>query len=106
MEGSLLKGKTGIIFGALNDKSIAWQVALKTCQQGARLVLTNSPVAVRMGSINELAEMTGSNVITADATKMEDIDKLISGSMEIFGGQFDFILHSIGMSPNVRKDIQ
>ncbi|HOB84997.1 MAG TPA: SDR family oxidoreductase [Bacteroidales bacterium] len=105
MEGSLLKGKTGIIFGALNDKSIAWQVALKTCQQGARLVLTNSPVAVRMGSINELAEMTGSNVITADATKMEDIDKLISGSMEIFGGQFDFILHSIGMSPNVRKDI-
>jgi len=105
MEGSLLKGKTGIIFGALNDKSIAWQVALKTWQQGARLVLTNSPVAVRMGSINELAEMTGSNVITADATKMEDIDKLISGSMEIFGGQFDFILHSIGMSPNVRKDI-
>ena len=105
MEGSLLKGKTGIIFGALNEKSIAWQVALKTCQQGARLVLTNSPVAVRMGSINELAEMTGSNVITADATKMEDIDKLISGSMEIFGGQFDFILHSIGMSPNVRKDI-
>ena len=105
MEGSLLKGKTGIIFGALNDKSIAWQVALKTCQQGARLVLTNSPVAVRMGSINELAEITGSKVITADATKMEDIDKLISGSMEIFGGQFDFILHSIGMSPNVRKDI-
>ncbi len=105
MEGSLLKGKTGIIFGALNDKSIAWQVALKTWQQGARLVLTNSPVAVRMGSINELAEITSSKVITADATKMEDIDKLISGSMGIFGGQFDFILHSIGMSPNVRKDI-
>ncbi len=105
MEGSLLKGKKGIIFGALNDKSIAWQVALKTWQNGASLVLTNSPVAVRMGSINELAEITGSTVITADATKMEDIDKLISGSMEIFGGQFDFILHSIGMSPNVRKDI-
>jgi len=105
MEGTLLKGKKGIIFGALNDKSIAWQVALKTWQNGASLVLTNSPVAVRMGSINELAEITGSTVITADATKMEDIDKLISGSMEIFGGQFDFILHSIGMSPNVRKDI-
>jgi enoyl-[acyl-carrier protein] reductase I len=105
MEGTLLKGKKGIIFGALNEKSIAWQVALKTWQHGASLVLTNSPVAVRMGSINELAEITGSTVITADATKMEDIDKLISGSMEIFGGQFDFILHSIGMSPNVRKDI-
>jgi enoyl-[acyl-carrier protein] reductase I len=105
MEGSLLKGKKGIIFGALNEKSIAWQVALKTWQQGANILLTNSPVAVRMGSINELAGITGSTVITADATKMEDIDKLISGSMEIFGGQFDFILHSIGMSPNVRKDI-
>ncbi len=105
MEGSLLKGKKGIIFGALNDKSIAWQVALKSWQHGAQLVLTNSPVAVRMGSINELAEITGSKVITADATKMEDIDALLTESMKIFGGQFDFILHSIGMSPNVRKDI-
>ncbi|MCX6333149.1 MAG: SDR family oxidoreductase [Bacteroidia bacterium] len=105
MEGQLLKGKKGIIFGALNDKSIAWQVALKTWQQGAHLVLTNSPVAVRMGTINELAEKTGSTVITADATKMEEIDNLLSESMKIFGGQFDFILHSIGMSPNVRKDI-
>jgi enoyl-[acyl-carrier protein] reductase I len=105
MEGSLLKGKKGIIFGALNEKSIAWQVALKTWQHGAQIVLTNSPVAVRMGSINELASMTGSSVITADATKMEDIEILISESMKIFGGQFDFILHSIGMSPNVRKDI-
>jgi enoyl-[acyl-carrier protein] reductase I len=105
MEGSLLKGKKGIIFGALNDKSIAWQVALKSWQRGAQLVLTNSPVAVRMGSINELAEITGSKIITADATKMEDIDTLLTESMKIFGGQFDFILHSIGMSPNVRKDI-
>jgi enoyl-[acyl-carrier protein] reductase I len=105
MEGSLLKGKKGIIFGALNDKSIAWQVALKAWQHGAQLVLTNSPLAVRMGSINELAEMTGSKVITADATKMEDIDALLAESMKIFGGQFDFILHSIGMSQNVRKDI-
>lgn len=105
MEGLLLKGKKGIIFGALNDKSIAWQVALKAWQQGAQLVLTNAPVAVRMGTISELAEKTGSRVITADATKMEDIDKLLTESMKIFGGQFDFILHSIGMSPNVRKDI-
>jgi enoyl-[acyl-carrier protein] reductase I len=105
MEGTLLKEKKGIIFGALNEKSIAWQVALKSWQQGAQLVLTNSPVAVRMGSINELAEITGSKVITADATSMEDIDTLLTESMKIFGGQFDFILHSIGMSPNVRKDI-
>lgn len=105
MEGSLLKGKKGIIFGALNDKSIAWQVALKAWKHGANLVLTNSPVAVRMSTINELADLTGSQVITADATRMEDIDNLITESIKIFGGKFDFMLHSIGMSPNVRKDI-
>ncbi len=105
MNEGLLKGKKGIIFGALNEKSIAWQVALKAWQHGAELVLTNSPVAVRMGSINELAKITGSQVITADATRMEDIDNLITESLRIFKGKFDFILHSIGMSPNVRKDI-
>jgi enoyl-[acyl-carrier protein] reductase I len=105
MAQDLLKGKKGIIFGALNEKSIAWQVALKAWQQGAELVLTNSPVAVRLGTINELARITGSKMIPADATSMVDIDKLISESMEIFRGRFDFILHSIGMSPNVRKDI-
>jgi enoyl-[acyl-carrier protein] reductase I len=104
MDG-LLKEKKGIIFGALNEKSIAWQVALKARQHGAELVLTNSPVAIRMGTISELARMTDSKLIPADATSMVDIDKLISESMEIFGGRFDFILHSIGMSPNVRKDI-
>ena len=105
MKGTLLKGKKGIIFGALNDKSIAWQVALKAWEQGAELVLTNSPVAIRMGTIKELAELTGSKVIAADATKMEDIENLLTESMKIFNGKFDFILHSIGMSPNVRKDI-
>jgi len=105
MEGSLLKGKKGIIFGALNEKSIAWQVALKAWENGAELVLTNSPVAMRLGTINELAKITGSQVIPADATKMEDIENLLTESMKIFGGKFDFILHSIGMSPNVRKDI-
>jgi len=105
MNKGLLKGKKGIIFGALNDKSIAWHVALKAWQNGAELVLTNSPVAVRMGTINELAKITSSRVIVADATSMIDIDKLIAESMEVFGGRFDFILHSIGMSPNVRKDI-
>lgn len=105
MNGNLLKGKKGIIFGALNDKSIAWQVALKAWQHGAKLVLTNSPVAMRLGTISELAKITDSKIIPADATKMEDIENLLSESMKIFGGKFDFILHSIGMSPNVRKDI-
>jgi enoyl-[acyl-carrier protein] reductase I len=105
MTDGLLKGKKGIIFGALNDRSIAWQVALKANQHGASLVLTNSPVAVRMGTIKDLAAVTGSPVITADATKMEEIEGLIKESMEFFGGKFDFILHSIGMSPNVRKGI-
>ena len=105
MNEGLLKGKKGIIFGALNEKSIAWQVALKAHHQGASLVLTNSPVAVRMGTISELAEITSSKVIVADATSMVDIDKLIAESLQIFGGRFDFVLHSIGMSPNVRKDI-
>jgi len=105
MREGLLKGKKGVIFGALNDKSIAWHVALKAYEQGAELVLTNSPVAMRLGTISELAKMTESKVVAADATKMEDIENLLSESMNIFGGQFDFILHSIGMSPNVRKDI-
>jgi enoyl-[acyl-carrier protein] reductase I len=105
MNNKLLTGKKGIIFGALNDKSIAWQVAMKSWEHGAEMVLTNSPVALRLGTINELAAITGSRVIPADATKMEDIENLIVESMKLFGGQFDFILHSIGMSPNVRKDI-
>jgi enoyl-[acyl-carrier protein] reductase I len=102
---NLLEGKKGIIFGALNDKSIAWHVAEKAHAQGARLVLTNAPVAIRMGTIGELAEKTGSEVITADATSMKDLEMLFNRSMEIFDGKIDFVLHSIGMSPNVRKGI-
>ncbi|HNR42054.1 MAG TPA: SDR family oxidoreductase [Bacteroidales bacterium] len=105
MNEGLLKGKKGVIFGALNEKSIAWQVALKARKHGAELIITNSPVAVRMGTIHELASVTDARVITADATSMTDIDNLISESMRHFGGKFDFILHSIGMSPNVRKAI-
>ncbi len=105
MNSNLLQGRKGIIFGALNDKSIAWQVALKAYQHGAELILTNSPVAIRLGTIDDLARITGSRVIPADATKMEDIERLITESMTHFGGQVDFILHSIGMSPNVRKEI-
>ena len=103
MANDLLKGKKGIIFGALNDQSIAWKVAEKAHEQGASFVLTNAPIAMRMGDINNLAEKTWSKVIPADATSMEDLEKLVTESMEILGGKIDFVLHSIGMSVNVRK---
>lgn len=103
MANNLLKGKRGIIFGALNDMSIAWKVAQKAHEEGAEFVLTNAPIAMRMGEINKLAEETGSKVIPADATNEEDLENLIKESMEHLGGKIDFILHSIGMSPNVRK---
>jgi enoyl-[acyl-carrier protein] reductase I len=103
MANNLLKGKRGIIFGALNEQSIAWKVAERAHEEGAVFVLTNAPIAMRMGEINHLAEKTGSQIIPADATSVEDLDNLISQAMEILGGKLDFILHSIGMSPNVRK---
>jgi enoyl-[acyl-carrier protein] reductase I len=103
MAYNLLKGKKGIIFGALDENSIAWQVALQAKEQGAEFTLTNAPIAMRMGEINKLAEKCGSVVIPADATSLEDLESLVEKSMEILGGKIDFILHSIGMSPNVRK---
>lgn len=103
MANGLLKGKKGIISGALDSDSIAWKVAEKAHEQGAEIVLTNAPVALRMGTINELAEKTNSIVIGADATSIEDIDALFDQSMDRFGGKVDFVLHSIGMSLNVRK---
>lgn len=105
MSHNLLKGKRGIIFGALNDMSIAWKVAEQAHAEGATFVLTNAPIAMRMGEINNLAEKTGSTVIPADATNMDDLANLIDKAQEILGGKLDFILHSIGMSPNVRKGI-
>ena len=103
MAYNLLKGKTGIIFGALDEKSIAWQTALKAHEEGARFTLSNTPTAMRFGTIDELAKLTGSIVIPADATSVEDLEKVFSKSMEHFGGKVDFVLHSIGMSMNVRK---
>jgi enoyl-[acyl-carrier protein] reductase I len=103
MSTGLLKGKKGIIFGALNDQSIAWKVAERAHEEGAEIVLTNAPIAMRMGAINELAEKIGAEVIPADATSVEDLNNLIEKSTEILGGKLDFILHSIGMSVNVRK---
>jgi enoyl-[acyl-carrier protein] reductase I len=99
----LLKGKRGIIFGALDNQSIAWKVAEEAHAQGASFVLTNAPIAMRMGEINKLAESTGAKVIPADATSNEDLEKLFIEAQEALGGKIDFVLHAIGMSPNVRK---
>lgn len=103
MAYNLLKGKKGIIFGALDENSIAWKTAERVHAEGGSFVLTNAPIAMRMGQINALAEKTGSQIIPADATSEEDLENLISQSMEILGGKLDFVLHSIGMSVNVRK---
>ena len=104
MSNNLLKGKKGIIFGALDEHSIAWITAVKCHEQGAEIVLTNAPVAMRMGAINTLAEKISAPVIPCDVSNAEDVDNLITKSMEHFGGGFDFILHSVGMSLNVRKN--
>lgn len=105
MSNNLLKGKRGIITGALDENSIAWKVAQKAHEQGASFVLTNAPIAMRMGEINKLADSTGSKIIPADATLVPDIEKLYSESMQHLGGKIDFVLHSIGMSVNIRKNI-
>ncbi len=101
---ALLEGKKGIIFGALNEQSIAWQVAQEAVREGAQIVLTNAPVALRLGSVKELSEQLNAPLIAADATKVEDLEALVAQSMEHFGGKFDFVLHSIGMSLNIRKN--
>ena len=106
MKNGILKGKKGIIFGALDSKSIAWKVAEYAKNEGAEIVLTNAPIALRMGTINELAKKTNSIIIPADATNTEDLKNLYEKSMEHFGGKVDFVLHSIGMSVNVRKGKQ
>ena len=103
MGNNLLKGKRGIISGALNDKSIAWKIAQRAHEEGATIVLTNAPIALRMGEINALAEQTNAKIIPADVTINEDLEKLFRESMDTLGGPADFVLHSIGMSPNVRK---
>ncbi len=105
MAYNLLKGKKGIIFGALDEKSIAWKTAQRCAQEGAELVLTNAPIALRMGTINKLAEEVNAPVIPADVTSEADVENLFIKAKEHFGGGVDFILHSIGMSINVRKNI-
>jgi len=103
MSFNLLKGKKGIIFGALDKDSIAWKTAERIKEEGGEFVLTNAPIAIRMGTVDQLAKKTKSKLISADATKLDDLENLISETMKIFGGKIDFVLHSIGMSVNVRK---
>jgi enoyl-[acyl-carrier protein] reductase I len=103
MSNNLLEGKRGVIFGALNDQSIAWKVAEKCMAHGAKFTLSNAPVAMRMGDIKTLSAALNAEVIPADATNVEDLEKLFSQSTEILGGKLDFVLHSIGMGVNVRK---
>lgn len=103
MAYNLLKGKRGIVFGALDDSSIAWKVAERCHEEGATFVLSNAALAMKMGAINDLAAKTGSEIIPADATSIEEIENLFAKAEEILGGKIDFILHSIGMSPNIRK---
>ena len=103
MSYNLLKGKRGIIFGALNDASIAWKVAERAVEEGAQIVLTNTAVACRMGTIDELAKKTGATVIAADATSVADLTNLFEQAQEALGGKIDFVLHSCAMSVNMRK---
>ena len=104
MANNLLKGKRGIIFGALDENSIAWKTALQANEEGATFTLTNAPIAMRMGKINDLGKICNAQIIPADATSEQDLNNLFVKSIEILGGKLDFVLHSIGMSPNVRKD--
>lgn len=103
MSYNLLKGKRGIVFGALNDMSIAWKVAERAVEEGAAITLSNTPVAVRMGQVDELSRKLNAPVIAADATSVADLENVFTQSVELLGGKIDFVLHSIGMSPNVRK---
>ncbi len=103
MTDNLLKGKRGIIFGALNEESIAWKVAVKAVEEGATITLSNTPMALRMGQLDALGKQLNAPVIAADATSVEDLEKVFTQSVELLGGPVDFVLHSIGMSPNVRK---
>jgi enoyl-[acyl-carrier protein] reductase I len=99
----LLKGKQGIIFGALDDRSIAWRIALACKREGAEFVLSNAPIALRLGTLNALSEETGAPIIPCDVTGDDEIESLVDQTKEYFGGGVDFVLHAIGMSPNIRK---
>lgn len=99
----LLEGKKGIIFGALNDSSIAWKIAEAVHREGGRFILSNAPVAQRLGGLDDLAKKTEAEIVWADATSEEDLTALFERAKALYGG-VDFIVHSIGMGLNVRKN--
>ena len=103
MNHKILDGKKGIIFGALDERSIAWKVAEQCHEAGAKFVLTNAPIALRMGTINQLAKKTNSQIIPCDVSLDGDMQTLVEQAMEKLGGKLDFVLHSVGMSFNIRK---
>ncbi len=105
MSHNLLKGKTGIIFGALDEKSLAWNIAEKCYEEGAQFTLSNTPVALRFGQLEKLSEKCNATIIPADATKVDELQTVFSKSIDLMGGKIDFVLHSIGMSHNVRKKL-
>ena len=101
-ESGILQGKTGVIFGALNDSSIAWAIAKAVYKDGGRFILSNAPVVQRFGTLDALADQTESRLVWADATNADDLGALYSEANKDFG-KIDFIVHSIGMGMNVRK---
>lgn len=103
MQHQLLAGKRGIIFGALNEQSIAWAVAKRCHEEGADLVLTNTPVALRLGTLQQLAAPIDATVIPADATNLSDLEQLFTQAQEVLGGKIDFVLHAVAMSLNIRR---
>jgi enoyl-[acyl-carrier protein] reductase I len=105
MAYNLLKGKKGIIFGALNDQSLAWKIAKRAVEEGAEITLSNTPMALRLGTLKQLSEECNAPIYVADATSFTEIENVFKQSMDHFGGKIDFFLHSIGMSMNVRKSL-
>ena len=103
MSHNLLEGKKGIIFGAVDEKSLAWKVAARAFEEGARFTLSNMPLAVRMGNIRKLGEDCKAEIIPGDATIISDLENVFSRSMQVLGGKIDFVLHAVAMSMNVRK---
>ena len=100
----LLKGKKGVVFGALDESSIGWQIALAAYREGASFALSNVAVALRIGALDDLAEACGeASVIPCDATNMDELKELFTRVKEEMG-EVDFIVHSIGMSQNIRKE--
>ena len=101
----LLKGKKGVVFGPLDESSIGWQIALHAYREGAEIAISNVAAALRFGNIEELSALCGNApLIVCDASNNEDVDKCFKEVKDKIGS-VDFIVHSIGMSQNIRKQL-